>query len=334
MNPLVSIIIPNFNKAVYIAKTFDSLISQIYENWEAVVVDDGSTDKSLKIIEEYSKKDNRFRLIKRYREPKGGSVCRNIGLENALGNYVIYLDSDDLFIKSTLENRIKAFLKYPNNDFLVFPMGTFKKHIGDNKSTWIAKKDNHLKCFLLHKLQWTVTSPIWKKTFLLQLNGFDELFPRLQDVEFHTRALMVKDVSYKVFTDIEPDSYYRIDEERIVDDYPQFMKKWLNGVLIYIKKMSELIKNNDQLESKKHLFYLKGTVISMLNQLLYNQKQGNISTEQCNKLLDELLYNKNIQEILSKLDYTLIRVYHKLYMFGLYKIKGFNYLFRKMIVRV
>src|SRR5688500_14327273 len=76
--PLVSIIIPNFNRVHLIGETLDSLLRQSYSNWEAIVVDDRSTDTSLLVIEEYVKKDSRIRFFIRSREPKGAPTCRNI----------------------------------------------------------------------------------------------------------------------------------------------------------------------------------------------------------------------------------------------------------------
>ena len=334
MKPFVSIIIPNYNKADYIAQTLDSLQAQSCKEWEAVIVDDGSTDDSIKIIKQYAQKDPRFRLIERNREPKGGSVCRNIGLENALGEYVIYLDSDDLLANDALKHRLEMFSSYADNDFLVFPTGTFKKVPGDNKSVWRAHKEKHLQHFLLHRLSWHTTSPIWKRAFLFQLNGFDEAFPRLQDVELHTRALMVEGVAYKVFREVEPDSYYRIDEKRLVSSYPKFMERWVQGVCMYVEKMSKEITSKKHLNTQIHLNYLKGTVISMVTQLLYHQKQGNIDAKQRDALMGILLYNKSIQKILSSFDLTFIQIYRKLYILGLYKMKGFNYLFCKIILKV
>ncbi len=334
MNLLVSIIIPNFNKEKYISETLDSIVLQSYSNWEVIVVDDSSIDNSLRIINKYCKEDKRFRLIERKIEPKGGSICRNIGLNNANGDLIIFLDSDDIFVSTTLEARVNIFKQYINMDFIVFNMGTFKEAIGDHSSAWRPKKYNHLKRFISHDLQWSIMSPIWKKEFLLELGGFDEEYPRLQDVELHTRALLHKDVSYKVFPKTSSDCYYRIDEERIVYNYDEFMLKVIIGASMYICKISELVRNDETFDTHKLLKSLKGTLLSFINRVLYAHKQSKISMEHKNMLIDELLKNANDSKILSSFDNIFIRWYIKAYEFGLYKVKGFNYISKKLAILI
>ena len=83
--PLVSIIIPTFNRAHLIGETLDSILAQTYTHWECLITDDGSTDNSIEIIQEYVTKDTRFKLFTRpANRPKGANACRNIGLEKAV----------------------------------------------------------------------------------------------------------------------------------------------------------------------------------------------------------------------------------------------------------
>lgn len=93
MNDLVSIIIPIYNVEKYLSKCIDSVINQTYQNLEILLIDDGSTDNSSEICETYSKKDNRIKVI--HKENSGVSSARNKGLENAIGKYVCFVDSDD-----------------------------------------------------------------------------------------------------------------------------------------------------------------------------------------------------------------------------------------------
>ena len=90
-NPTVSVIISLFNRANLIVVTLDSLINQTYKNWEAIVIDDSSTDDSFNIVKEIAKEDVRIKSYKRNRSPKGASTCRNIGIENATSEYLIVL---------------------------------------------------------------------------------------------------------------------------------------------------------------------------------------------------------------------------------------------------
>ena len=97
----ISIIIPIYNVEKYLNRCLDSLKNQTFQNWEAVCIDDGATDNSGKIAEEYAKKDKRFIVI--HKENEGQSKARNIGLGIAKGEYILFLDSDDFIHPQTLE---------------------------------------------------------------------------------------------------------------------------------------------------------------------------------------------------------------------------------------
>jgi glycosyltransferase involved in cell wall biosynthesis len=109
---LISIIIPNYNRAQLIGETLNSILRQTYTNWECIVVDDGSTDSSLKILGEYHKKELRITCYKRPEEKtKGANACRNFGLEKAKGDYIVFFDSDDLMTPDHLEKKLSALLE-------------------------------------------------------------------------------------------------------------------------------------------------------------------------------------------------------------------------------
>jgi glycosyltransferase involved in cell wall biosynthesis len=110
MVPLVSIIIPTYNRDHLIGETLDSVLGQTYTNWECIVVDDSSNDNTEEIIGSYSKKDNRFQFYHRpTTRKKGASVCRNYGLQKAKGELIQFLDSDDLLAKNKLEEQVKFY---------------------------------------------------------------------------------------------------------------------------------------------------------------------------------------------------------------------------------
>lgn len=111
-NSLISIIIPNYNRAQLIGETLDSIIAQNHKNWECLVVDDGSTDTSLQVLEQYHLKDSRVVYAKRPEtKTKGANACRNIGLEKAQGDYVVFFDSDDIMTQDHLEKKLDAIIK-------------------------------------------------------------------------------------------------------------------------------------------------------------------------------------------------------------------------------
>lgn len=127
MTPLVSIIIPTYNRAHLISETLDSVLVQTYQNWECIVIDDGSTDSTSVLMETYIKKDNRFKYHHRpnSRLP-GGNAARNYGFELSKGEYINWFDSDDLMVVDKLALKVEALLK-PNIDFVISKTKYFNK---------------------------------------------------------------------------------------------------------------------------------------------------------------------------------------------------------------
>ena len=136
MQPLVSILIPVYNREKVISETLDSLIAQSFQNWECVLVDDGSTDYTLHIVEEYVKKDERFKCFKRpdNRKP-GGCGARNYAFEQSQGQYIKWLDSDDLLEPLLLEKEVETFQQFPDVDFVYCDHQTFNEANKPNQTT-------------------------------------------------------------------------------------------------------------------------------------------------------------------------------------------------------
>lgn len=125
-NPLVSIVMPVYNVQQYLYESLESLRKQTYKNLEVICVDDGSTDQSFEIINEYANKDKRFRYIQQQNLFAG--VARNNGLDQVKGKYVMFLDSDDVFEKHMIKDLVnKAELK--KTDIIFFGFYHFKKDI-------------------------------------------------------------------------------------------------------------------------------------------------------------------------------------------------------------
>lgn len=99
----VSIIIPVYNREKYISRCISSVINQTYKNLEIIIVDDGSTDDSLNIVRSFD--DNRLKIIES--ENKGVSNARNIGIQNASGKYIMFVDSDDYILDEMVENFVR-----------------------------------------------------------------------------------------------------------------------------------------------------------------------------------------------------------------------------------
>ncbi|MBU9722708.1 MULTISPECIES: glycosyltransferase family 2 protein [Bacillaceae] len=123
-NKLVSVITPAFNSARFIEETIQSVQNQTYPHWEMIIVDDCSTDETVKIIQEYATQDKRIKLIQ-LMENSGPAVARNTAIRNSRGRYIAFLDSDDQWLPKKLEKQLQfmeekgiafSFTKYRNVD--------------------------------------------------------------------------------------------------------------------------------------------------------------------------------------------------------------------------
>jgi len=112
--PTFSVIMPVYNKEKYIKRAIDSILSQTYPDFEIIIVDDKSTDKSLEIIKNF--KDKRIRVFKQ-RKNKGASFTRNFGIKKAKAPYIAFLDADDEYLPNFLEEIIRLKKKYKNIHF-------------------------------------------------------------------------------------------------------------------------------------------------------------------------------------------------------------------------
>lgn len=94
---MISVIVPAYNSEMFIGKCIDSVLEQTYSNWELIAVDDGSRDNTFGILKKYAEVDSRIRVI--HQENQGPGIARNIGIAEAKGNYVVFIDSDDYIEK-------------------------------------------------------------------------------------------------------------------------------------------------------------------------------------------------------------------------------------------
>ncbi|KAA6340152.1 putative teichuronic acid biosynthesis glycosyltransferase TuaG [termite gut metagenome] len=117
MNELISIITPCCNSYLYISDAINSVLSQTYTEWELIIIDDCSTDGSDKIIKAYCNKDLRIKYFKTEKISGSPAIPRNIGIENAKGKYIAFLDSDDIWFHSKLQEQIE-FMNFHNYSFI------------------------------------------------------------------------------------------------------------------------------------------------------------------------------------------------------------------------
>ena len=196
--PKVSVIIPTYNRSKLVKEAVESVLAQSYTDFEILVIDDGSTDDTRSVIEQIP--DSRIRYY--YKENSGCSGARNFGLVRAKGEYIAYLDSDDLWPENYLETVLKAFAE--NNDYgavygraiCIRPNGE-KKEFGSSKrnvSGWITKSYFSYKPFLIPSVT-CFRSHVWKDVF------WDEKMKRISDYDVFLR------ISTKTKFLFVPDAY-------------------------------------------------------------------------------------------------------------------------------
>lgn len=253
---LVSIIIPNYNGEKTIGETIRSVINQTYKEWEIIVVDDGSNDSSELIVKSIN--DSRIRFFRRQEDrKKGGNTCRNIGIENALGDYLIFLDADDLLANYCLEQRIQYLNQTPNLDFAVFNMYSFDGALEHIKLHTKLNTEDPLPYFLGLNCLWQTTCPIWRKEFVKHYK-FNENFLRLQDPEMVVRVLLESNAKYRLVKDSKPDAFYRIIIKNKSKENK--MRKVTNNYNVpfrqFVDEFYPLYKSGMMFEkSRKSLFY-------------------------------------------------------------------------------
>ena len=323
---MVSVIIPNYNKAQFISQTIISVINQSYENWECIIIDDNSEDNSIEIIEKHIKGDHRFKFYLN-KENKGGSYSRNLGLKNSENKYVLFLDSDDVLASNCLENRINFISENENLDFVVFPMGTFYNNIGDSKLIWNNFHGNHINRFLKHDLPWHTMMVLWDRNSLNRINGFDDEYVRLQDVELHTRALL-DGFQYEICINSDIDSYFRIDENRISTSHRVFLEKKIMGVTRYVNDFLKVLK----IRGVNNIKYLKGPYFIILSEIQHSYNSNKINHSDKKILISILQSNYKESEIFNKYDLLILRFYNLINKSNI-KVRGLNNFTKKLLIR-
>jgi len=192
MNPLISIIIASYNRASLIGGTLDSILAQTHTNWECIIIDDGSTDNTVEVIESYLEKDHRFRFcLRSNNKPKGANACRNQGLKMSNGTYIMFFDSDDIMYPNKLEIQLED-IKKGDFDFSVTQTELFdiKKDIRLGLRSETLESEYIIDDFINFKCFWLLQSVLWKKRFLVENNlSLNESLQQAQDYEFHLNVL-------------------------------------------------------------------------------------------------------------------------------------------------
>lgn len=189
-NVLVSLVIPAYNVEKLLSLTLDSVINQTLPNFECIVVDDFSTDKTKSVIYSYIKRDKRIKLIA-HRANGGLSAARNTGLRAAKGKYIAFLDSDDLIMPESLELRAKTLEDSKDKNVIGTYSGTRTIKMND-KLPPVGKQVELKSVDLLStngNCPFNANQPMFKTHLFKKLGGFNHTLKQAEDYDMWMRAL-------------------------------------------------------------------------------------------------------------------------------------------------
>lgn len=274
MKPLVSIIIPTYNRAHLIAETLDSVLAQTYTHWECIIVDDGSTDHIDEVVQAYVDKDARFRYFQRPDSHKpGGNGARNFGFNVSNGEFVKWFDSDDIMYSNLLKEQVSSFSS--NTDVSVCKLEEY-----DFKENRFIKSNNIfsqnlIEDYLNGKIAFYVSGPLWKKSFLSkQKQLFDEEISNLDDWDFNLRMLYQIPVIKYIE---EPLIYYRVHAESLSKEIGKLNINEIKSEFKAREKHVKLLKKNKKVDSivlrkfisERYHFFLRESLVNKSNYKWY-----------------------------------------------------------------
>lgn len=231
---------PAYNSEKYIMEAIDSVINQSYQDWELLIVDDGSTDQTPYIVDEYAKKDLRINVF--HKENEGVSKARNLALDHVTGEFVTFIDSDDIYHKDRLMNMIEVFKQNEKCD-VVFSRhkeftGQFQEFqnnstqhiemINDNVlKKVISDTKNHFMCNMIIK------SEIAKKERFASIR-FAEDFCYIRDCAYHCKQIAIlDDILY----------YYRRDNQNAMTSH-FFTEKYVPDYMKLVENVYDFCKKH------------------------------------------------------------------------------------------
>ena len=267
--PKVTFIITSYNYEKYIEQTISSIISQTYSDWELLIVDDGSTDNSVDIINKYCKKDSRIRLLFHENHENRGIIQTLLkGIANAKGEYIAFLESDDYITSNYLAKKIAIFDKYSSVGFVYNNIQTFganpNKKVLENllfiESYWKKHDYPHsiVKFFYTKNVIPTFSCVMLKKELINNLNWNS---PKPECIDFWLWA-QISQLTFFYFIN-EKLTYWRIHKDSYLNKSttkPDMILRFYNGLWKFLPKTVDFNINLECLIKKIYLIlkYSKG----------------------------------------------------------------------------
>lgn len=244
-----SILVPCYNVSKYIRKCLESVVCQTYENWEIVVIDDGSTDGTVDIIKCYAEREKRIKAFYQ-KENQGVAVLRNLLLKESTGDFVIFLDSDDWWRDKKSLEQMAASLKKSNADIIAFQYNIVTK-VGSTvqrsnntqflKESEIYTGEEYLKAVLGQKAvyQWYPFLYVFRRQLWVENNiKFNPKTYALEDAEVLYRVILC---ASKLVVMHEPIYQYRGEREgKLTQISEMFLSSMIDFSVKSIKKVTEM----------------------------------------------------------------------------------------------
>jgi glycosyltransferase involved in cell wall biosynthesis len=190
--PKISIIIPTYNSSLFLKRTVKSVLSQTFTDWELLMVDDCSTDNTAELIEEFTKQDSRIKLYKTPQNSGGPATAKNIGINNAQGEYVAFLDHDDEWLPEKLKKQLELFETSKNEKlglvscYINIRDNNTKKIISKHRTLY---KENTLSMLLQYNFLVTSSCVMTKLEILKKVGLFDTDFKVSDDWDMWLRII-------------------------------------------------------------------------------------------------------------------------------------------------
>lgn len=272
--PLVSIIIPTYNRAHLIGETLDSVLAQTYTNWECIIVDDWSTDITDEVVGEYVKNDNRFQYHYRPKDRvKGPNACRNYGFELSNGEYIKWFDSDDVMHSKLLEQQIASFGEAIDCSVCKVAYYDFEKNETLKENSIYSNQ--LIEDYLVGRVTFYVSGPLWKKSFLKkQTELFDEVIMNLDDWDFNLRMLYRKP---NIIYINKPLIKYRIHQNSLSKEIEKLNFNELKSEFLAREKQLKLIQVNNSVDvfilknfiKDRYKYFLRAALVQKHNKKFY-----------------------------------------------------------------
>ena len=304
MNPLLTIIIPTYNRAHLLGETLDSVIAQTYPNWECIVVDDGSCDYTEELLEFYCEKDSRITFFKRPEHYKPGpNACRNFGFKKSRGKWVKFFDSDDILVPEALNLHLE---KLSENDVII----TKVKYIDEkgNKLNFEHRylpENNIIEDYFVGRLTYYTFGPFWNRNFLQrQASLFDEKIRNFDDWDFNMRMLYKKPRMAYIH---EPLILYRLHEDSLSRELIKLNYEEVKSEFYARKKHLNILKKDLQVDVLSLRNYDKNRCKAQLKKaLILNHKKKFALYRMLSKRQYELFEMKEfIKTTIGYLSYSL-----------------------------